>query len=512
MSELGELRPFLTERERGEMDRLLRGTAAWKPQPRQALAYHCPADILFYGGAAGGGKTDLLLGLARFEHRRSIIFRREFSRLSGIIERSRAFYNPDGDGSAQFSESRYRWRFADHRMIEFGSLQYEHDKLNHQGRPRDFYGFDELPEFSESQFRFVIGWNRTTVRGQRCRVVCTGNPPTDSDGQWIVKYFAPWLDEDHPHPAKDGELRWYTTIKGQDVELPNGEPLEVDGQIVQPVSRTFIRALLEDNAYLLDTGYAATLESMPEPLRSQMRFGDFKAGRQDNAYQVIPSEWVRLAQARWQPGGAQGRRQSALGVDVARGGKDKTTIAPRYDNWFDELRKFPGTTTPDGPAVAALVMNERRDDSAVNIDVISVGTSPYDCLTIAIGDKAVPMNAAEGSEKRDKTELLGFVNQRAEWWWGMREALDPASGQEIALPPDPELKADLCAPKWKLTARGIQIEAKEEIKKRIGRSTDSGDAVVMGHIIKHQPGTGYLDYIREERARIEAEKAAKEKR
>jgi hypothetical protein len=51
------------------------------------------------------------------------------------------------------------------------------------------------------------------------------------------------------------------------------------------------------------------------------------------------------------------------------------------------------------------------------------------------------------------------VNQRAEWWWGMREDLDPASGQDLALPPDPELKADLCAPRWKLTARGIQIES-----------------------------------------------------
>jgi len=63
----------------------------------------------------------------------------------------------------------------------------------------------------------------------------------------------------------------------------------------------------------------------------------------------------------------------------------------------------------------------------------------------------------------------------------IREALDPdqPDGSAIALPPDPELRADLCTPTWKLTARGILLESRDDIRKRLGRSPGTGDAVVM---------------------------------
>jgi hypothetical protein len=56
-------------------------------------------------------------------------------------------------------------------------------------------------------------------------------------------------------------------------------------------------------------------------------------------------------------------------------------------------------------------------------------------------------------------------------------------GDGLALPPDRELRADLIAPRWKLSAQGIQIEEKEEIKARLGRSPDSGEAVMYAHAI-----------------------------
>ena len=65
------------------------GMPIWVPQPGpQTEAFHSPADVLFYGGQAGGGKTDLLLGLALTAHKRSILFRREYEQLKGIIDRS----------------------------------------------------------------------------------------------------------------------------------------------------------------------------------------------------------------------------------------------------------------------------------------------------------------------------------------------------------------------------------------------------------------------------------------
>ena len=71
------------------------------------------------------------------------------------------------------------------------------------------------------------------------------------------------------------------------------------------------------------------------------------------------------------------------------------------------------------------------------------------------------------------------MNLRAEAYWRMREALDPDYGDDLALPDDSELLADLCAPRWEYTPRGVRVEEKEDIIKRIGRSPDAGDAAVL---------------------------------
>jgi hypothetical protein len=61
------------------------------------------------------------------------------------------------------------------------------------------------------------------------------------------------------------------------------------------MSRTFIPSRVSDNPYLMGTGYMTQLQSLPEPLRSQMLYGDFKAGVQDDPWQVIPTAWVEAA-------------------------------------------------------------------------------------------------------------------------------------------------------------------------------------------------------------------------
>lgn len=489
--EIRELAPLLTPEELEELDRLVPGLPDWRPMAGpQAAAWRSEADILFYGGAAGGGKTDLVLGLARFEHFRSVVFRRVFPSLAAIIDRSHEVYNPDGKNtSAAYNESAHRWRFVDGRAVRFASLQHEKNVTDWQGQPHDLYAFDELPEFTEKQFRFVIGWNRTTRAGQRCRVVCTGNPPTTSDGEWVVRFFAPWLDDTHPNPALPGELRWFTTVKGKDIEVPNGDPVLIDGKLVRPLSRTFIPAKLSDNPILSATDYEARLQALPEPLRSKMLFGDFKAGREDNAFQVIPTEWVLAAQARWKARARPTIPMTAIGVDVARGGKDRTVITPRFGNYFAEQVCHPGKATPDGDVVAAHVMGTRTHDAVVRIDVIGVGTSPFDSLRRLIkgAGKVIAMNGAAGSDALDRTKQLGFYNKRAEWYWRFREALEPKSGQDVALPPDPELRADLTAPTWELTPRGIKVEAKEDIEARIGRSPDKGDSAVYANATDGKP-------------------------
>lgn len=462
----------------------------WKPYPApspQGLAMACEADILFYGGAAGGGKTDLLLGTARYNHTRSIVFRRVSPSLQGIVDRSKEIYTQAGDGTLNdYNESKSRWTFPG-CMIRFGSMQYDADVTDHQGVPYDLYGFDEITEFSEAQFRFVTGWNRSTKEGQRCRTICTGNPPTDSDGEWVLNFWGPWLDENHPNPAVPGELRWFTTIDGKDVECPSGDPVLVHGEWVKPLSRTFIPAKVQDNPALMATGYLSKLQALPEPLRSKMLYGDFKAGREDNAYQVIPSAWVEAAQARWRATERPAMPMTSVGVDVARGGGDKTCLAPRYGHWFDMVKTFPGKDTPDGQTTAVQVLLIVKDKPQAVVDVVGVGASAFDALDGNPMVTRVAYNGAGASFGFDKSGQLKFVNKRAEDHWKLREALDPQSGQLLALPPDPELKADLCAPRWKATPRGIQVESKDDIKKRIGRSPDKGDALIMAASVEALP-------------------------
>jgi hypothetical protein len=456
----------------------------------QLAARESQADIIFFGGAAGGGKSDLLLGLALDDHINSIIFRRQSTQLLGIQDRL----------LDEILKSRKGWNGQTDvlrlpgRKIEFGSCNNAGDEKKYQGRPHDLAGFDEITHFLEAQFRFLIGWLRTVKKGQRTRIVCTGNPPTDSDGRWILDFWGPWINSLHPNPAMIGELRWFATIDGKhDVEVENGEPFDHKGERIQPLSRTFIPSHIEDNPFLMATGYKSQLQALPEPLRSQMLKGDFMAGVSDDEWQVIPTAWVEAAQARWKPDGKKGKQMDSVGVDVARGGADKTMIAPRYGNWFDELKVHPGQTTPDGPTVAGLVVKETKDSAPIHIDITGgFGGSPYDHLNEnsfqVIGINNAATDFSENQVDRD-TNKIKFKNNRAFFMWRFREALEPGKGDDLALPPDPELKADLCAPRYKLTPQGYQVEQKDEIKKRIKRSPDKGDAVILANIrtVKNSP-------------------------
>ena len=477
-----ELWQFLTPPEREELDNLLSSVrVSWKPQTGpQTAAYESGADVIGYGGAAGGGKTDLLLGFAGTKHHRSIIFRRIFPLLEGIEARSREIYNQDSQNRQKdrYNESLHRWELSDGQTVRFAAMQYEDDKKNFQGRPFDFYGFDEVTEFTESQVRFVIGWNRTTRAGQKCRVVMTFNPPMDEAGEWVTRYFAPWLDDTHPSPAKDGELRWFAMVDGQEVERPSKEPFEYEGETITPKSRTFFHAKLSDNPILEATGYGSTIDAMPEPIRTLLK-GKFGAYKIVDPFQVIPAAWVRAAQERWL-NSETGPRMTAAGIDVARGGNDKTVIAPLRGDRFDELKKYPGAATPDGKTIAVLAAQTiiEKHKPVIGIDVIGVGAAAYDAMNdgerIVIG-----VNFGRGSDKFDKSKKFKFANIRAEAYWKLREALDPDYGATLALPPDKELLGDLCSPKWEIRTGKIYIESKDEIIKRLGRSPDCADAVAI---------------------------------
>jgi hypothetical protein len=240
-----------------------------------------------------------------------------------------------------------------------------------------------------------------------------------------------------------------------------------------------------ENPWLTREAIEELTRDLPDEVVRQEFKGEFIDG-DDGGFRIIPREWVRQAQERWKNTAPPAGKSEALGVDVARGGRDKTVIAPRWGNHIGQLITAPGTSTPDGPAVAALVIPLVGEGTRVNIDVIGVGTSPYDHLR-AVHPQVTAVNGAERTDARDNSGKLGFVNVRAEAYWRLREALDPHGVTLLTLPPDLELTEDLTAPTWKLTARGVQVEAKEDIQRRLGRSPDKADAVAYALYERLEP-------------------------
>lgn len=449
----------------------------WRPTPGpQYAAYLSEADETFFGGQAGGGKSSLLVGLSLTSHKQSLVLRRTNVEANKLVEEYAAILKSRDGWNGQDDV----WRI-DGRVIDIRGCQHEDDKQKFKGAPHDLIGFDEVSDFSETQYRFITAWNRSTIPGQRCRVVAAGNPPTTPEGLWVLKYWGAWLDRTHPHPAKPGELRWYTTINGEDHEVDGPGPHVIDGEPIIARSRTFIPSTLADNPYLASTNYASVLAALPPELRAAYKDGRFDAGLRDHEFQVIPTAWIEAAQARWKPDGHRDLSMTAMALDPAGGGRDAAELAYRFGGWFAPLQTAKGAETADGSAMASLVVRYRKDHCPVIVDA---GGGYSGAVIVRFQDNGIEFKRFDGGASalgRARGSNLTFQNKRAEAWWRLREALDPEQddSQFIALPPSPELKADLAAPRWELRGKGILLESKDEIRKRLGRSPGKGDSVVM---------------------------------
>jgi hypothetical protein len=454
----------------------------WIPNPGpQTTAYLSQADETLYGGEAGGGKTDLVVGLSLTEHKRALVLRRTNAEAVKLFDR---FEEIIGHGNGKNEQKGWK---IDGRIIDIGGCQLEQDKQKRKGIPHDLKAFDELVDFSRTQYEFIIAWNRSTDPNQRCRIVATTNPPTRPEGMWVVERWAPWLDPKHPNPAKDGELRWYTTINGRDTEVEGPGPHDDgSGRMVIAKSRTFIRAKLQDNPDLTqNTSYESRLASLPKELREAYMEGRFEAGLKDTPFQAIPTDWIRAAQARWEEKPPKGIPMCGIGVDASGGGEDPMVLAIRHDGWYAPMVRIPGHEIPSdrpGKFAAGVVISYRRDRAAVVVDMGGGYGGPiYEQLKENEIEPIVGHKGSEGSVQRTVEGQLRFKNKRTQVIWRFREALDPSQpgGSPIALPPSPTLLADLAAPTFWAVGDAIQIEAKEDVCERLHRSTDEGDAVVM---------------------------------
>ena len=254
-----------------------------EPQPGpQSEFLSSSADIVVYGGSAGGGKSyGLLLEFTRHiwnPNFGAVVFRRtseEIRMEGGLWDEAQNIYPLIG---ARGREQMLDFRFPSGASITLDAIQHEQDKMRFQGAQICGMGFDELTHFSQSQFFYMLSRNRSTC-GIRPYIRATTNPDATS---WVKEFLAPWLDKTYPKRADSGELRWFIRESGEIHWVPAGTP---DAKSV-----TFIRANVFDNKILIarDPGYIANLKALSLVDRRRLLDGDWDVTESGNFFR---REW-----------------------------------------------------------------------------------------------------------------------------------------------------------------------------------------------------------------------------
>ena len=257
----------------------------WEPHPG-AQAEFCGRGEFeaFYGGQAGPGKTDCLIGIAlryiRYPKYNFIILRRTFPQLEEIIDRTRILYSLLG---GVYKSGEHLWYFPSGAKGKLGHMQHEGDQYNYQGKEYQFIGFDEATQFTRAQYLYLFSRCRSTDTRIPCRVRATSNPGGVGH-DFIRNRFKIGLQE----PG--------TTIYDK-------EKLS---------SRVFIPGKLTDNPTLLknDPDYVNRLLELPEVERARLMDGVWDAFEGQAFPELnqdvhgiapidIPNEWPRYRAFDW---------------------------------------------------------------------------------------------------------------------------------------------------------------------------------------------------------------------
>lgn len=262
-----------------------------RPQPGpQEAALSSPADIVIFGGSAGGGKSFALLLEPIRHHDNSkfggAIFRRTSPQLAGagsLWEEAQGLYRPLG--ARMLETPTLRTVFPSGAQLQFLHLQHASDVHDHQGKQYAFIGLDELTHFEESQFWYLVSRMRTTS-GVRSYMRCTCNPDPDSFVKDLILW---WLDDEgeYARPERSGVVRWF--IRDGDAMRwgdTRDELLAYCAAGQEPMSFTFIMSSLDDNPALTtkDPGYRGRLYSLPQVERERLLKGNWKIRAEGGKY------------------------------------------------------------------------------------------------------------------------------------------------------------------------------------------------------------------------------------
>lgn len=261
------------------------------------------ADIVIYGGAAGGGKTWALLieparHLANGEFG-AVIFRRSYPEImneGGLWDESKRIYGLMGGVPTKGS---LYWTFSSGARISFAHLQYDETLDDWKGAQIPLIEFDQLETFTEKQFFYMLSRNRSLC-GIRPYIRGSCNP----EPGWLANLLSWWIAEDgYADLARAGVVRWMArqveTIHWGDTRQ---ELVELLGADTEPLSVTFLPATVYDNKALLarDPGYISKLKGLPLVDRERL-LGDIKRGGnwkiKPAAGKVFNRAWFKIVDA-----------------------------------------------------------------------------------------------------------------------------------------------------------------------------------------------------------------------
>lgn len=268
------------------------------PQPGpQVAAFRSAASELLYGGGVFGGKTWWLtvdaMGI-QFERSplgkkaidvpeyRAVIFRRKTTQLTKLIDESRRHY-PYFGGVPVYrrpGEPGFSWTFPSGAKIFFCHLESEDNKFDHDSMEYQYIGYDQLEQFTLTQYLHLMGRGRTTIPGLWVRYRSTAN--------WIGSGLK-WVRARFPRALSPGEMRYFISDKRSDDPYKNPAGLDVTQQILDgtademtrrdAVTRMFIPALYTDNKIGLerDPGYAGRVKMQGNKHERALLNGDPEA-------------------------------------------------------------------------------------------------------------------------------------------------------------------------------------------------------------------------------------------
>lgn len=246
------------------------------PTAKQAAYLILPQREAFYGGAAGGGKSDCLL-MAALQHvdkqgYAAIIFRKTYADLSkpgALLDRAREWLSPYiKTKEVRWVEKHNKWEFLNsdktvRAILQFGYLEGEKDKYAYQGGEYQFIGFDEVTHISKTNYTYLFSRCRRPKNQKEfdssipLRVRSASNPPDDDQGIWVYNRFV--------NPATKSEKVIY------------------------------IPASLEDNPYLDTDEYDETLKELDPVTRARLRHGVWTITRKGNMFKRKWFEFVPIS-------------------------------------------------------------------------------------------------------------------------------------------------------------------------------------------------------------------------